>query len=81
MHIREEWEDLYLAAVKETDFTKMEERVRAVEIAVDQRLKVLSCDHAGTPEEQQALVNALQRVSVLRADAARWRTSSSTDGQ
>ena len=77
MCTRQDWEGTYRVAITETDFTKMEERVRAVENAIDQRLQTLSLDHAGTPEERQALLNALLRASVLRGDAARWRESTS----
>jgi len=77
MNSEQEWLQLYKLAIVETDWSKMEERVQAVETAIDQRLQALSLDHAGTPEEQQELVNALQRVNVLRGDAARWRKSTS----
>ena len=80
MNSEPEWLRLYKLAIMETDWSKMEERVRAAEMAIDQRLQTLSLDHGGTPSERQALVDALQRVSVLRGDAARWRASA-TDGK
>jgi hypothetical protein len=66
------WEESYKAALLETDWTKMEERVQAAESAIHNRRLVLSQDHGGTEEERQALVNALNGLRVLQLDAATW---------
>lgn len=65
-----EWLRLYTMAIIETDWSKMEERVQAVETAIDQRLQTLSLDHGGTTSEHQALIDALQSVNILRGNAA-----------
>ena len=47
------WNPLYTAAVLETDWSKMPERIRAAEAAITNRLHEFSLDHGGTPEENQ----------------------------
>ena|ERR1700687_4169630 len=48
------WHEIYKTALLETDWTKMQERIQAAESATDERQRVLSADHGGTPEERQA---------------------------
>jgi hypothetical protein len=67
-----EWHEVYKAAVLETDWSKMEERIRIAEVALDQRRGELVLDHGGTPEENQAIEDALHGLNVLRMDAASW---------
>ena len=66
------WHDVYKAAVLETDWSKMEERILAAEFAIREREKVFSQDHGATPDEEQALADAMRSLTVLRADAASW---------
>jgi hypothetical protein len=67
-----QWHEFYSAAVLETDWSKMEERVQAAESALRERRAELSRDHAVTPEERQAIDDALASLNVLRQDAASW---------
>ena len=62
------WEELYEAAVLETDRQKMQERVRAAKRAIDARLEELQQDHQGTPEERNAISDALSALNVLRRE-------------
>jgi len=73
------WQDSYAAALLETDWTKMEERVQTAETEIHKRRLVLSQDHGGTPEEREALVNALNGLRILRTDAASWLERNSLD--
>ena len=73
-----DWEESYKAAVLETDWTKMEERVQAAESDINKRRLVLSQDHGGTEGERQGLVNALNGLQVLRTDAAAWLEAAKT---
>lgn len=66
------WLDSYKAALLETDWTKMVERVQTAETEIHKRRLVLSQDHGGTEEERKALVNAMNGLRVLRMDAAAW---------
>jgi hypothetical protein len=66
------WHEIYKAAVLETDWSKMEERILAAESALRERQSDPSQDHGGTPEEGQAIIDALHRLDVLRADVALW---------
>jgi len=62
------WYETYKAAVLETDWQKMEERIRAAKSAIAERQHEFSLDHGGTPEERQAIANALNSLRVLQMD-------------
>lgn len=66
------WHDSYKAALLETDWTKMEQRIQTAESEIHKRRLILSQDHSGTEEEREALVNAMQGLRILRIDAAVW---------
>jgi hypothetical protein len=65
-----DWQKLYQAAILETDWSKIEERIRVVDSAISARLHEFSLDHGGTPEENQRLRDALNGLSVLRREVA-----------
>lgn len=67
------WFEFYKTALLETDWTKMQERINAAESAMEERQIVLSADHGGTPEERQALADAITGLRVLRREAADWQ--------
>ena len=67
------WHEFYKAALLESDWSKMEERIRAVEDALHQRKREFDLNHGGTPEENHAVEDAFRGLSVLRSDAATWQ--------
>ena len=69
-----DWQKLYRDAVLETDWSKIEEHIEAAESAIDQRLREFSLDHGGTPEENQAIEDALHGLNTLRKDVVAWRS-------
>jgi hypothetical protein len=71
------WFEFYKAAVLEADWWKLPERIRAAESALDERQRVLSADHGGTPEERRAIANALTSLAVLRKEAEEWQARQS----
>lgn len=66
------WYEVYRAALLETDWTRMEERIRAAESALKDRKNQMASDHGGSPEENQALADAMRSLSILRGEAASW---------
>jgi hypothetical protein len=66
------WHELYWPAVTETDWTKMEERIQAAQAAIQDRKREFDLDHGGTPKENQAIVDALNSLNVLRKELAAW---------
>jgi hypothetical protein len=46
------WDELYKAAVLETDDTKLADRIRAAKGAIDKRLQEILSDHGSTLEER-----------------------------
>ena len=67
------WYDSYKAAILETDWTKLQERLQAAERTIRERQRVLSLDHRGTPEERQAIADALHGLAHLKTEATDWQ--------
>jgi hypothetical protein len=59
------WYEAYKSAILETDRTKIPERLRSAELEIHERQHILSLDHGGTPEERQAIDDALNGMKVL----------------
>ena len=66
------WFEPYKAALLETDWSKMPERIQAAEAALSQREREFDLDHGGTPEENQAIADAMRGLDVLRNDVVNW---------
>jgi hypothetical protein len=66
----EEWQKLYRAAILETDWSKIEGHIQVAESAIKARLHEFSLNNGGTPEENQALKDALAGLTVLRHEVA-----------
>jgi uncharacterized protein YecA (UPF0149 family) len=66
------WHEVYKAAVLETDWTKMEERIQAAEAALHERKNEFDLNHGGTPEENRAIEDSLRGLGVLQTDVATW---------
>jgi uncharacterized protein YecA (UPF0149 family) len=67
------WHEVYKAALLETDWSKIEERITAAKAALHERKNEFALNHGGTPEENHAIEDALRGLGVLRDDAAMWR--------
>jgi hypothetical protein len=67
-----QWQELYKAALLETDWSKMEERIQAAESAIQNRKREFALNSGGTQEENQSLADALNGLSVLRSEVASW---------
>ena len=80
MTIPYSWHESYKAALLETDWTKMQERLEAAESEIRKRQYVLSMDHGGTPEERQAIADALNGMKSLRTEVAEWQIQQPPDG-
>ena len=66
------WQELYATAVLETDWTKIERKIQAAENGIGTRLHEFSLNHGGTPEENQAIVDALHGLDILRKEVVAW---------
>ena len=62
------WQEPYEGAILETDNAKLQHRLPAAEAAVDARVQELQAGHRGTPEERQAIHDALTGLNVLRRE-------------
>jgi len=62
------WQGSYQAAILETNDNKLPNRLQAAKGAIDNRLHDLQRDHGGTPEERQAITDALGGLNVLRRE-------------
>jgi hypothetical protein len=65
------WEEVYKAAILETDDEKLPDRIGVAKGAIDQRIQQMQMDHGGTAEERQAVTDALAGISVLRRELER----------
>jgi hypothetical protein len=73
-----DWVKLYQEAILETDWSKIEERIQAVDSAISARLHEFSLDHGGTPEENQRLRDALSGLTVLRREVVAWNSKTAS---
>jgi hypothetical protein len=64
------WTDLYRAALLELDSEKLHQRIADATTAIHMRVEVLMLDSGGTPEERQALSDALRALNTLRRMAS-----------
>ena len=67
------WQEKYKAAALETDWTKIQSRIQAAESTIQERQRVLSEDHGGTPEEQHVIAEALKGLNCIRKEVTQWR--------
>lgn len=74
------WQESYLAALLETDWKKMRERLQAAEQEIGERQRVLSEDHGGTAEERQAIIDATNAMKMLHRDVVEWEKQQSPSG-
>ena len=64
------WQASYQAALLETDWTKLQERLQKAVSEIHKRRLALSQDHSGTGKEREALVDAMNGLQSLRKDVA-----------
>ena len=76
-----DWYEVYKAAVLETEWTTMPVRLEAAEEAIHKRQRVLSTDHGGTPEERQAIADALSGIKSLKDETAGWQDRKVSGGE
>jgi hypothetical protein len=67
-----DWRDFYNAALQESDWMKVEERIQTAESEIHKRWIALSQGADGTLVEVDALASALNRLKVVRTDIAAW---------
>jgi hypothetical protein len=73
MNADSQWQELYNAAILETDWSTIEERIEAADSAIAARLHAFSLNHGGTPEENQRIQDALNGLSILRGEVVAWK--------
>jgi hypothetical protein len=69
------WQELYATALLETDWSTIDEKIQAAENGIGARLHEFSLNHGGTPEENQAIVDALHGLDILRKEVSAWQGS------
>ena len=72
------WQVLYATALLETDWSKIDAKIQAAEHGISTRLYEFSMNHGGTPEENQAIQDALHGLTVLRKEVSAWQGSKRT---
>ena len=69
------WYESYKAAILETDWSTMPQRLRSAELEIVERKRILSMDHGGSPAERQSIADALRGISQIRRDVNDWEIS------
>lgn len=69
MNKRYPWEAVYEAAILETDFSRLPERIKAAQTAIDSRMQALRMDGDGTSAERAAIQSALAGIRILKREA------------
>ena len=64
------WQELYATALLETDWLRIHAKIQAAENGIRTRLHEFSMNHGGTPEENQAIEDALNGLDTLRKEVA-----------
>ena len=67
------WQELYRTALLETDWWNIEEEIQVAENGIRARLHEFDLNHGGTPEENQAIEDALNGLNILRQEVATWQ--------
>jgi hypothetical protein len=65
-----EWDEAYIAAILETDRSKLKSRIDAAQAAIDRRLREMDSDHGGTAAERLEIETARAGLEVLRKRVA-----------
>lgn len=81
MNTEQTWQKAYQIAALETDWSKMEDRIRAAETAIEQRVQELNLDHGGAAEENLAILATAQKLIGLRGELGRWREKQAGSGK
>jgi hypothetical protein len=68
-----DWEKFYQAAIQERDWSKIQDRIRVANLAIRYRLYEFSQDHYSTPEENQAIADAVKHLVILQEKVAAWQ--------
>lgn len=62
------WQQHYEAAILETDRSRLPALIKAAQDAINSRINQISNDHQGTPEEREAIADALAGIRVLQEE-------------
>jgi len=71
-----EWQQPYVAAVLETDLSKLAQRIQEASTAINKRMLELNQDHERTTEERLAIEFALSGLKILKEDAPKSKAGS-----
>ena len=71
------WQQLYATALLETDWSKIDAKIQVAEQGIKTRVHEFSMNHGGTPEENQAVEDALNGLYSLRKEVTAWRERAS----
>jgi hypothetical protein len=69
------WYESYKAAILETNWTIMPQRLRSAELEIVERKRILSLDDGGSPQERQSIADALLGISQIQRDVNDWEIS------
>lgn len=62
------WREAFMMAMLEFDPAKLQANLQSAQRAISERMKELAADHNGTPEEREAISDALNSLRVLQRE-------------
>ena len=62
------WQRFYEAAIVETNPSRLPVVIQSAQAAIDARIQQLAQDHHGTPDERQAISDAIAGLDFLRKE-------------
>lgn len=65
MLARYEWQRPYETAILETDRSRLPKMIASAQAAINARIETLRLDHQGSPDERQAIADALAGLRIL----------------
>jgi hypothetical protein len=68
MNVDYEWQRPYVAAVLETDRSRLSQLIQQAQAAIQARVREMSQDHTSSPDERMAIESALRGLKILTED-------------
>ena len=79
MTTKYKWHEVYKAALLETDWSRMEDRIQAAESALEERKRELDLSNNGIQDEDRAIADAIRSLRVLRTESISWAAQRSKE--
>jgi len=63
-----EWQRPFETAILETDRSRLPKLIASAQATIDARIEELRLDHQGSPDERQAIADAIAGLQILKRE-------------